>query len=371
MKQITNIKALTGIRFYAALHVVLYHNLYLFGEATQSLPTQLTKFISKGGSAVAFFFILSGFILAHVYKDSLSSKKEKINYFVARVARLYPLYLLAFLMDLPRGLSYFFDTYPATEASLKTLVSSVAHLTMLQSWVPRLTPVWNSPAWSISCEMFFYFVFIFTVHRILERRNKFVEIVVLYLIPIVLYFAVMNTEMPYLSTPNFVTLWRSFPPIRLFEFLIGVYLYGLVLDESAFLTFIKRNSSIIFWLNIVLSILCTQFSDYFSDEIFTSITLVPLYSLLILSAYYGKIRGEFLFNSKVVQSLGISSYAVYIIHEPFKYYLQLFLSPSLLTGCIYILTLLGLCIVLYKYFESPLQKMIKEKLIKTAKLNKD
>jgi len=79
MKEKSQISILTGIRFFAAFHVVLYHNLFLFGEeAIESIPSLIYSFIQKGEAAVSFFFILSGFILTYVYRDKLKTPKEKM-----------------------------------------------------------------------------------------------------------------------------------------------------------------------------------------------------------------------------------------------------------------------------------------------------
>ena len=101
MNHVRQLKILTGFRFFAALHVVCFHNFYLFGELQNLLPRFWYIFVQTGESAVSFFFILSGFILTHVYKEKISTKNEKVTYFIARIAKLYPLYLLGLLLDAP------------------------------------------------------------------------------------------------------------------------------------------------------------------------------------------------------------------------------------------------------------------------------
>ena len=103
------ILALTSIRAFAALEVVLLHTLFeLGGKPAQALPGVVTGLLTKGGMAVSFFFVLSGFILAYTYCDADSGLRgTRVKFWRARFARIYPLYFLAFLVDAPRVISFF------------------------------------------------------------------------------------------------------------------------------------------------------------------------------------------------------------------------------------------------------------------------
>jgi len=60
--------SLTGLRFMAALAVLLFHIPYV-------LPSASTQpILSDGALGVSFFFVLSGFILSHVYKREAPPK---------------------------------------------------------------------------------------------------------------------------------------------------------------------------------------------------------------------------------------------------------------------------------------------------------
>jgi peptidoglycan/LPS O-acetylase OafA/YrhL len=87
--------SLTPLRGVAALWVVLYH----YCGTAQFLPnldiTPHSYLISKGYLAVDMFFILSGFVMAHVYRRTFSESVSKHyrGFLVARIARLYPLHV--------------------------------------------------------------------------------------------------------------------------------------------------------------------------------------------------------------------------------------------------------------------------------------
>ena len=45
MNKVKELKELTSIRFFAAIHVVLFHNIYLLGNNTQLVPSWLQRAI--------------------------------------------------------------------------------------------------------------------------------------------------------------------------------------------------------------------------------------------------------------------------------------------------------------------------------------
>ena len=84
--------ALTGIRFFAALYVVLFY-IQPFLKSRFQLHAGLERFLSNGNLAVAFFYMLSGFILAYTYEGKIENLRDYVRYLRARLARIYPVYL--------------------------------------------------------------------------------------------------------------------------------------------------------------------------------------------------------------------------------------------------------------------------------------
>ena len=87
--------SLTPLRGVAALWVVLYH----YCGTAQFFPnldiTPHSYLISKGYLAVDMFFVLSGFVMAHVYRRAFSEGvgEHYRGFLMARIARLYPLHV--------------------------------------------------------------------------------------------------------------------------------------------------------------------------------------------------------------------------------------------------------------------------------------
>src|SRR5579864_4365882 len=88
--------ALTTVRFFAAFHVLLFHTWALNGLTRA--PGWLQTFASAGFTGVTFFFVLSGFIFVYTYADKPINLKK---FWRARLARIYPVYLLGLLLTAP------------------------------------------------------------------------------------------------------------------------------------------------------------------------------------------------------------------------------------------------------------------------------
>ncbi len=103
-----------------------------------------------GYAGVTFFFVLSGFILTYNYVDEFEKGIDLallIRYFVARFARIYPLYFFF--------ISLGWLTQPSSGAPFWTYALA------LQTWSSDLGVAYgiNGPAWSIGVELFLYLCF--------------------------------------------------------------------------------------------------------------------------------------------------------------------------------------------------------------------
>ncbi|KHK93630.1 acyltransferase [Novosphingobium malaysiense] len=148
----TRLPQLDGLRGLAACGLAfLYHPQSLFtSEALAGAPRPLLWFQTWGWTLVDLFFLISGYIFAHVYlQDGALSRDRLASFAVARVARLYPLHLLTLLFC-----AVFFFADPAN-----TGLAFLAHLFMLQAFVQPVAQTFNGPSWSISIEAVCYVLF--------------------------------------------------------------------------------------------------------------------------------------------------------------------------------------------------------------------
>lgn len=146
---------LTSMRFVAAMAVLLGH----FSDLL-ALPPVVSQFIS-GGIGVSFFFVLSGFILCYRYWDTFADGVTPIKfrqYFVARMARIYPLYVVALVLITILYVVIVKLRPGAIDFPPNPVESWIVNLLAVQTFAPtRVTQqFWNGPAWSISTEFAFY-----------------------------------------------------------------------------------------------------------------------------------------------------------------------------------------------------------------------
>ncbi|MGN8544628.1 acyltransferase family protein [Bradyrhizobium sp. 13971] len=97
---VKQIPALTGIRFVAAAAVALSHGGSLFLEGT-SLALDIS-IGTLGLLGMSVFFTLSGFVIQYNYGSSIAGSPRKAipEFLVARIARIYPLFVVLFLVEL-------------------------------------------------------------------------------------------------------------------------------------------------------------------------------------------------------------------------------------------------------------------------------
>ena len=144
---------LDGLRGLAACAVAfLYHPQALFApDALAQAGPVLGWFYRFGWTLVDLFFVLSGFLFAHVYRGGLALEPTGAikRFAMARVARLYPLHLVMLLVC---AVLFFGQAG-------NTALAFGAHLLMLQDFAPMPGQSFDGPAWSISVECVCYGLF--------------------------------------------------------------------------------------------------------------------------------------------------------------------------------------------------------------------
>ena len=155
------IKALTSLRGFAAMAVVLQH---FSATAQWHAKGWIPSLVPHGYMAVDFFFVLSGFIMSYTYLAGFESLGLRAYgpFLWKRVARIFPLGIAvtAIILGLGAlasvwGLSWLFINGAAANAGLgRAVVVNVLHL---QGFFNELNL--NDPSWSVSVELGAYLLF--------------------------------------------------------------------------------------------------------------------------------------------------------------------------------------------------------------------
>lgn len=343
--------ALTGLRFFAALLVVLYHRRDLV-----AYPEPIEAIVSVGFTGVGLFFVLSGFVLAYSY--SAADRLAPRQYAVARLARIYPVYLVGLLVALP----IFANASLQRGTVQQDLVNGVLVLTMLQAWVPEAAAAWNSPAWSLSVEAFFYVLFP-AVLPLLKRLDAS-RLLVLFACS-----AVISMVPPWIAQSGFAGHPSSYvigvlyhtPVLRLAEFLMGMATGLLYLHNQARGSRAVRVASFVAPL-VVLGAMYAG-SDLAPALLTTGIFAVPFALLVyVLAAAQGIVQRFFALGPIV--RLGEASYGIYILHEPLWTWMSFLVfrfvdvAPALQV-LIYVLATIGTSLTVYTLVEVPARRWLR------------
>ncbi|WP_176247531.1 acyltransferase family protein [Mesorhizobium australicum] len=149
-------EALDSWRGLAAVFIILFH-------AQVASHVRDASLVRAGEMFVDFFFVLSGFVIAHAYSGRLSTGADFGRFMVLRVGRVFPLHLvmliLFILMETGKSLAPSLGAAgDAAFTGTNDILAIPTNVILLHVGThDQLT--WNTPAWSIAAEMVAYVAF--------------------------------------------------------------------------------------------------------------------------------------------------------------------------------------------------------------------
>lgn len=291
------IRSLLSLRGIFAVVIFLSH--YKIG------PTALMP--SGGDCGVAFFIMLSGFVLSAGYADRFRRRETGYRKFiVGRVRKLYPLHLMCFVW------AVFLYHYLSP-------VTAVPNLLLLQSWVPSPSFFfsYNAVSWYLSDALFFYLAFSLLIKAGVGRSVKAAAVC--------LTATLGYVGFSHLIRPDLLTAIAYVNPlVRLIDFGIGMLLWQLF-DSRRFeafrtvmtdrLSFASKSAIelvVVAWLALTV---------YFYPSVDECYGLAsywwPVMGVMILQfSAFDRDGGVVsrLLHSRILLSLGSVSFAFYMVH---------------------------------------------------------
>lgn len=312
--------ALTTLRFFAAMGIVLYHVRGYYGvPAIDSFAV-----FSQG---IAFFFILSGFILTYVY-PKFETQEERKKFFIARLARIWPVHFLFFLGV---GVLTLYKIIP----DVGDWKGNIFNLLLVHAWIPVQSSYFalNGPSWSISTEFFFYLCFPFLVHN--WARNWHIKMITVLGLPFLMMFIAAYFRLPdysgsYAGISNHGLLYIN-PLSRIPEFIIGIFacyawmkyrkwfemgFMQATLVECAAVLAVFLN---IFYYHYIVSLFDFLIPTYIHHEFHTwaGYGIFSCLSFAFLMMLFANGRGLLskCFSFRVGVILGEISFSIYLLHQ--------------------------------------------------------
>ncbi len=338
------LEQLTFTRFIAAILIFVFH----YGKDIFPFNIDGVKDVFyQSNVSVSYFFILSGFVMIIAYGNKTSIDFR--DYIKRRFARLYPVYFLAIVALF---LCFLMKQQPIDYTGL------FLNIFMIQSWFPGYALSFNTPAWSLAIELFFYLSFPLLFNYFYKKYTlKKIAILIL------LFFIISQIALHVLFYSSFYEGYPSkshdfvfyFPMMHFNAFLIG-NLAGLFFIKGIQ----KKNYDWpIIGLIVLTGILLKLNTGIIFHNGMLAIVFVPL--IILISSNNGVLTR--ISKKKTLVFLGQISYGIYILQKPvyiavsgvFNY---LHVENLVLLFYSSLATLILCAAISYTYIEKPLRKKI-------------
>jgi peptidoglycan/LPS O-acetylase OafA/YrhL len=256
---------------------------------------------------------MSGYILAYNYSDRAAKGQLKTrNFWIARFSRLYPVYFLALILSL----GMLIDEWHARSHGQFAWGVVLTPL-LLQGWHPMLSTFWNTPAWTMCTEAFFYLIFPFVV---LWKRPKRIGQMVALMLGLWLLGMVLPSLYMWLHPDGAGHIGRYTDGfwIRALKFTppphIPSFLFGIVLaDLDAVIPRAARKRLLFGFLGMCGLYVILYFGDKMPFPLMHDGLLMPLFGLAILGLAGHNLIARF-FGFYPFAVVGNASYCLYILH---------------------------------------------------------
>lgn len=339
---------LTGLRTIAASMVFFHH----FNPFPQK--TLLFDFVNELHIGVTIFFVLSGFLIGFRYSDKTINFKQ---YFTNRFARVYPVFFIITVLT--------YVIYP-TFSKLELFLN----FTLLKGFFQEYKFSGIAQGWTLTVEECFYAFALFLF--VLVKKKKILTIALLPFILLAsgLFFAHVfeqNKFHGFLSNIELVVNYTFFG--RSFEFISGFLMAYYLPHVSTKFKYFTFSGVIGIFLSIILLVYFKENNDFgirsipgkiINNYFLPLVGVLPLiYGLVIEKNIISRIL-----STKVFELLGKSSYTFYLVHMGV---FQVVISEFIPSYFMLFVVMQIISIVIFKYYEEPMNTLIKRTFAKVPK----
>ncbi|POY38612.1 acyltransferase [Solitalea longa] len=360
---------LDALRGVAAITVVLFHVLeyYSNGDHVQQL-------INHGYLAVDFFFMLSGYVMAHAYDDRWNTMSLK-DFFKRRIIRLHPMIIVGMIIG---AILFFFGESPMFPKIEGTSIWQLLLIFIIGCTLIPVTPSmdirgWsemhplNGPAWSL----FFEYIANILHALVLRRLSKVMLGVLVFIAGAALIHLAVTSK-----NGDIIGGWSIDPEqLRIgFTRLLFPYMAGMLLRRT--IKVIETKST--FLVSSLLLVAVLSFprvgghDNVWMNGIYDSLIVILIFPIIIYLGAIGDVKNKV--AEKVCKFLGDVSYPIYIIHYPFIYAfyawimknnIPLQLGAWLGFGLLILMVLISY--VILKLYDEPVRHWLSNRFMKKTK----
>ena len=312
--------ALDGMRGIAAFFVMFYH----YNSHSRSFEIWEYPLFNASGLSVDLFFILSGFALSYSYSEKIGKTLTIQDYFLKRLARLYPFYFIGMMVGVLAsfilvGTEY--STFNSTSI-VEALIFNSAYIPYANTEIVRnfgdieptkgeIFPL-NPPAWSLYFEIIASILFIYICKWPISRLMSLCSMAFIGFIIFGFFNALALGKIGFIESLGWAA--NNFSggfPRTIFSFGLGILIFKN--DE------IRRRVKSLFSGTISLPILYVALALSLSlpstlQGIYSIFFLLILAPVMVVLAVENQDRGHWvrIFSNWI----GWLSYPVYCLHFP-------------------------------------------------------
>lgn len=324
----------------AAIAVAVHHAmLATHSLLPASVPDVWYKLCNLGYLGVDYFFVLSGFIIAHVTRTLPKNAQGLRYYAMARAIRIYLPYL-----PLSLAMVTAFAWIPGLSLGDREGFSTIASLTLL----PASTPPALSVAWTLQHEIVFYVMFALCCFLLKQPRLIF-----LWALPIVLL-------RPY-ALPQ---AWAiPFGAINL-EFLLGVAACEIFHTQRIS----RHQAKVVALLGVGFVVMASAM--LLQDSAPPELRLLAGlgFAMMVLGGATLERYVDFRRFHRLIAA-GAASYAIYLVHNPAISVLLRCIGDVASWPLVLLLFSIASCsagFLYYRLFEKPLLRLAQQRLLRRA-----
>jgi peptidoglycan/LPS O-acetylase OafA/YrhL len=343
--------ALTGIRAISAF-LVYVHHFHPFSE--DLIGSRLFRILREAHIGVSIFFVLSGFLIAYRYYGQTNFNFKK--YLINRVARIYPVYFALTLVTFILNPEAFMGSYTVL----------LLNISFLRGFFEAFKFTGIAPGWSLTVEETFYFTAPIFFYFIRKSKLFLIGLPLICLTIgwiLVQIFSTISFH-GFFGSSTFMLLYTFLG--RSIEFFTGISLAIFFMNNTSKIKGFKFTLIGLMMLGICLTALAYFSGETFSYGVFHPMgiwinnLLLPLTAVAVL--FYGLLRENTWFSrflsTPTMELLGKSSYIFYLIHMGIISNGLLSISDNLI---FHFIALNLVSILLFKFFEDPLNHYIRQK----------
>lgn len=344
-------EALDSLRGVCAILVVMFHMPVASHWRDWGLIQHSYLFVD-------YFFVLSGFVIAHAYAQRLKTPKDAGRFMVRRLGRVWPLHVLMLLayigLELVRLWTHFDSVTPFTrDRSVEAIFSN---LFLIQAYNIHPSLTWNGPSWTLSVEVGCYVVFALLLLAT-PKMWRWIGAVLAVIGAVI----VLTQAKRYMNT----TYDFAFPR-AVYGFFLGSLLQGVWMQIPR----LKGHAATALEIGTVIGV-CV-FIGYATGPVTVLVTLLFVASVWVFAGEDGALSR--LLDTKPLVTLGRWSFAIYMVHM-FVLVVTIIIARKLdwmparridfgsvwlndLFGVALFGLIVALAILAHRFVEAPAQRMI-------------